>query len=198
MPRLSDAQRLVLTTAAERADGAVLPLPKALAVHGRARQLMLQGLTRRGLLAASPRPSSKPVSAGSAADRGSALRITPEGRGVIHATEPASRAANARSEERASSEPSLSKRDRAARSRPRTPLGRPGTKQALLVGLLGRSDGATVAEIREVMGWQPHSVRAAITGLRRRGFAVTRARRGDGTLAYRVPAAAIKAGEASA
>jgi hypothetical protein len=48
------------------------------------------------------------------------------------------------------------------------------------------------------MGWQPHSVRAAISGLRRRGIAVTRARRGDGAQAYRIPPTAIEAGEAGA
>jgi hypothetical protein len=46
MASLSKAHRLVLTTAAERADGALLPLPDELAVRGRARRLMLQGLSR--------------------------------------------------------------------------------------------------------------------------------------------------------
>jgi DNA-binding IclR family transcriptional regulator len=191
----------VLSTAAGRADGAVHPLPAGLAVRGRARQLMLQGLTRRGLLAASPTQSSKPVSAASDVGRGNALRITPTGRALIHAAEPAPPTEDDRSEERAASEPSLSEGARDTRSHTlakQPPVGRPGTKQALLVELLGQSDGATVAEIQEVTGWQPHSVRAAITGLRRRGFAVIRACRSDGTQAYRVPPTAIEPGEASA
>ena len=38
------------------------------------------------------------------------------------------------------------------------------TKQALLVRLLSRRKGASIAEIVETLGWQPHSVRGAISG----------------------------------
>ena len=49
---------------------------------------------------------------------------------------------------------------------------REGTKQALLVGMLGRAEGATIAEIVAATGWQPHTVRGA---LRRRAEEATRA-----------------------
>ena len=38
---------------------------------------------------------------------------------------------------------------------------REGTKQALLVGMLGRAEGATIDEIVAATGWQPHTVRGA-------------------------------------
>src|SRR5262249_15818731 len=38
------------------------------------------------------------------------------------------------------------------------------TKQALLVDLLSRRQGATVGEVVKATGWQPHSVRGAISG----------------------------------
>ncbi len=41
---------------------------------------------------------------------------------------------------------------------------RPGSKQALLVDLLRRKGGATIAEVVKATGWQPHSVRGAISG----------------------------------
>ena len=41
---------------------------------------------------------------------------------------------------------------------------REGTKQALLVGMLGRTEGATVDEIAAATGWQPHTVRGAFAG----------------------------------
>ncbi len=41
---------------------------------------------------------------------------------------------------------------------------RPGTKQALLIDLLKRKNGATIAEAVDALGWQPHSVRGAISG----------------------------------
>ena len=41
---------------------------------------------------------------------------------------------------------------------------REGTKQALLVGMLGRAEGATIDEIVAATGWQPHTVRGAFAG----------------------------------
>jgi hypothetical protein len=41
---------------------------------------------------------------------------------------------------------------------------RADSKQALLVDLLRRKEGATIAEVVKATGWQPHSVRGAISG----------------------------------
>jgi hypothetical protein len=51
---------------------------------------------------------------------------------------------------------------------------RPGTKLALLLDLLQRKGGATIAETVKATGWQPHSVRGAISGALKRklGLAV--------------------------
>ena len=50
---------------------------------------------------------------------------------------------------------------------------REGTKMAEVVGLLEREHGATLAELIAATDWLPHTVRAALTGLRKRGFVVT-------------------------
>jgi hypothetical protein len=50
---------------------------------------------------------------------------------------------------------------------------RGGTKIALVVGLIQRSVGATLDELVASTGWLPHATRAALTGLRRRGYAVS-------------------------
>lgn len=50
---------------------------------------------------------------------------------------------------------------------------REGTKMAAVVGLLERDRGATLAELIAATDWLPHTVRAALTGLRTRGYAVT-------------------------
>ena len=42
---------------------------------------------------------------------------------------------------------------------------RDGIAQALLVGMLGRAEGATIAEIVAATGWQPHTVRGAFAGV---------------------------------
>ena len=41
---------------------------------------------------------------------------------------------------------------------------RPGSKQALVIDLLRRDGGATIGELAHATGWQPHSVRGAISG----------------------------------
>ena len=43
------------------------------------------------------------------------------------------------------------------------------TKTDDVLKLLGRQQGATVAQLQKATGWQPHSVRAALTGLRQEG-----------------------------
>jgi transglutaminase/protease-like cytokinesis protein 3 len=45
---------------------------------------------------------------------------------------------------------------------------RPGSKQALVLDLLRRDGGATIAEVAHATGWQPHSVRGAISGTLRK------------------------------
>ena len=58
-------------------------------------------------------------------------------------------------------------------STPTSPRG--GTKIAQVIELLQRGDGATLAELVAATGWLPHTTRAALTGLRKRGYAVRRA-----------------------
>ena len=60
------------------------------------------------------------------------------------------------------------------------------TKRAKLITMLERSDGASVAEIGQRLGWLPHTVRAAVTGLRRAGRAVTRRKDADDRSVYRL------------
>lgn len=50
---------------------------------------------------------------------------------------------------------------------------KPGSKQALFLQRL-EGDGASVPDLMEVTGWQSHTVRAAVTGLRKRGFSIDR------------------------
>jgi hypothetical protein len=54
---------------------------------------------------------------------------------------------------------------------PRTP--RAGTKLAKTIEMLRATEGATVAELSQAMGWLPHTTYAVLTGLRKRGYALT-------------------------
>ena len=60
------------------------------------------------------------------------------------------------------------------------------TKRAMLISMLERPEGASVAEIGQRLGWLPHTVRAAITGLRHAGREVTRSKNGKGQSVYRL------------
>ena len=62
------------------------------------------------------------------------------------------------------------------------------TKRAKLIGMLERPEGASVAEIGQRLGWLPHTVRAAITGLRKAGREVTRSKDADDQSVYRLVA----------
>ena len=74
------------------------------------------------------------------------------------------------------------------------PTPRPKTKRAALLGLLERPEGVSVAEIGQQLGWLPHTVRAAITGLRQAGHEVTRGRDENGGSRYRISSSKSKDG----
>ena len=62
------------------------------------------------------------------------------------------------------------------------------SKKDRLIGMLSRDGGSTIAEISAALGWQPHTTRAAITGLRKTGHKVETAKPADGSsgLIYRI------------
>lgn len=60
------------------------------------------------------------------------------------------------------------------------------SKLAIMIGLLARPEGATIAQMVEATGWQPHSVRGAMAGSlkKRHGLAIASAVEDD-TRVYR-------------
>jgi hypothetical protein len=65
---------------------------------------------------------------------------------------------------------------------------RVGSKLAKVVELLGRQEGVGVAELTSTTKWLPHTARAALTGLRKRGFEIERFRSEDERTHYRIAA----------
>jgi len=63
----------------------------------------------------------------------------------------------------------------------------PASKISLVADLLRRKGGATLAELVGATGWQPHTTRAALTGLRKKGHAIERGTR-DGATSYTIVA----------
>jgi len=65
------------------------------------------------------------------------------------------------------------------------------TKRQLLRKLLARKAGADLATLQNATGWQPHTVRAALSTLRKAGFTIDRQppRSEKGGAVYRITAA---------
>ncbi len=62
------------------------------------------------------------------------------------------------------------------------------TKAAILRKLLSRKTGADISTMQSATGWQPHSVRAALSGFRKAGYTIDRAdpaKAGNGSI-YRI------------
>lgn len=59
---------------------------------------------------------------------------------------------------------------------------RVGSKAASLLEMLQRKDGASLDEMTERTGWQGHTVRAAMTGLRKKGHAIDKRPSGNTTV----------------
>lgn len=66
---------------------------------------------------------------------------------------------------------------------------RGGAKREVVIALLRREQGATMAELMAATGWQPHSTRAVITGLRKHGHDIA-CIKGGGPSYYKIAATA--------
>ena len=60
------------------------------------------------------------------------------------------------------------------------------TKIESILKQLRRPNGASIAQLQKTTGWQPHSVRAALTGLRKKGHNIERDKDTKGVTRYRV------------
>jgi len=180
MPKLVDTQLVILSAAAQRDGGAALPLPKSVKLQGGAVNHVLKSLLNKGLL--SEQPAGHEATAWRESKDGQRLMlvITAAGRAAIGAEEdaqikpqptPPTAATTKRARDNGHS---AAGSKRSARSKsgtkpnPKATVShsstRSGTKQALLVDLLRRKQGATIAEVVKATSWQPHSVRGAISG----------------------------------
>ena len=60
------------------------------------------------------------------------------------------------------------------------------TKTTIVSKLLSRPRGASLGDITAATGWQAHSIRAFLTGLRKKGIVLEREHRRDGATGYRI------------
>ena len=155
MVKLSQTQQLMLEGAASRPRGALLPPPDGINLKGGALKATLVSLVRRGLVTERGRTKT-PV-------------ITKAGRDFL----------------RSGGRGDALKRHGPSRREQVGGGNRAETKRARVLTALRRSQGACIAELMEITGWQSHSVRAALTGLRKREIAVARTKNEAGASIYR-------------
>ena len=178
MSKLTDAHLVILAAAAQRPSRLLLPLPRSLRIKGGAVTAVLRGLVKAGLAAERPAAADVPAWREGADGGRLTLTITPAGLqaiGADHASALAPQADTPRPMPQRRKRPAKPGSARTRRDS-ESPAGvRPGTKQAVLVALLRRRKGMTIAEAATATGWQPHSVRGAVSGSLRKklGLAIT-------------------------
>jgi hypothetical protein len=212
MTKLSDTQAIILSAAAQRPDGSLLPLPGSL--RGGAATKVVAALLARGLVA--ERISERMTKADPAMNR--VWRNLEDGRAVLLfitaagteaiGVDPAAVTYAFNEGTNSAGEPAAGAPtggDGAAVEAPAKPRGprkaappgavtgaprttRGDTKQAQLIAMLRRPEGATIAQIVEATGWQPHTVRGAFAGAlkKRLGLTVTSEKVEGGQRTYRV------------
>ncbi len=165
MKKINDTQAILLSAASQRENGSLLPLPASLANGlAKARALKAIAALTAGELAGERETTDREAVLREDGDLRFGTFITPAGLATIGIE---------------SSQPAPP---------PAPPVTAPrSSKSANVLALLRRPDGATLAELVAATGWLPHTTRAALTGLRKKGHAVERSKRGEETC-YRIAA----------
>ncbi len=173
MTKLTDMQLVLLTTACQRDDGSLLPPPETLGAQAARIRKAVETLIKKGLAA-----EQEGMAAAQAwrtdGDLVIGVTITDAGRAIIDPPVAADEIALA---------------EDAAPSPPEPATTRPGSKQAQLIDMLKRKGGATLTDIVKATGWLPHTSRAALTGLRKKGHAISSGKI-DGVTRYQIGGAA--------
>lgn len=149
MSNLTDAQRVILSAAARRADGAILPLTKALRINKGAATSVLKSLLKRSFVA--ERPAAKDDIAWREIEAGNRITLIITDAGLkaigaersVKATKPSVPTKQAKMRDGHAGRPTVNSKLKAEASPPAV---QNGTKQSLLINLLNRKNGATIAE----------------------------------------------------
>ena len=153
MTKLTETQTIILSAGAQRPENIALPLPKGLA--GAAAKMAVTKMIEHGWLQevdANLR-RNEPLWRETGDGHGTTLVVTEAGLLAI-GIEPVVVKAVVAIREHVAKTPT-----------PKPPTQRSGTKQAQIIALLERPEGATITEIVATTAWQAHSARGLISGV---------------------------------
>jgi hypothetical protein len=164
--QLTPAQHAVLAYAIEHTGGKIDWFPDN--IKGGARKKVLDGLSSRTLITA----------------QDSDWFVAPEGYDAMGSARPTPATVVADPE----IEAAVTAVETAARAESKTPRTRDNTKQATVIGMLKRSEGATIPQICEATGWQSHTVRGTFAGAfkKKLGLIIVSEKAQGGQRVYRV------------
>ncbi|WP_156677979.1 DUF3489 domain-containing protein [Sphingomonas profundi] len=165
--KLTDMQLILLATACQREDGSLLPPPATLGEQAARIRRAVTALIKR-TFASECEMADTAKAWREQGDRHIGVIITDAGRAVIAAEQPEATPGTSKTGTESTAEPEP------ATAAAESPVQRTGTKQSLVLDLLRREDGANIDDLMAATGWLPHTTRAALTGLRKKGHAIMR------------------------
>jgi len=169
MTKLTDTQLVILGAACQRPDRVIFPLPETL--KGGAVTKVIDSLTAKGMIEEVDAKPGEPVWRETGDGHGVTLVATDAALEALGITEdqPVETAPEAGQQEPApttdfSDAPYPPAEERVEVTLAPTRRTRDDSKQAKLIEMLRRPEGASIEEIVAVFGWQAHTVRGAIAG----------------------------------
>jgi len=187
MPKLTDTQTIILSRAATRPHNLAMPLPEGL--HGAAAKMAVNRMITNGWLdeVDADIRRGEPLWRETGDGHGTTLIATEAGLEAV-GIEPVAASSVASARKAKPQVDAEAAPETNATDAPKPISIRAGSKQAKIIALLQRPEGASIDEIVEVTSWQAHTVRGAISGALKKklGLAITSTKDAGRGSVYRI------------